>query len=106
MRLVISLIPREKKIAFWNGRQSRSGGIDFGSPQFIFINCKLGFGAWKEDTLVCECIFFFFLHNSQGCEGACFSFLAMFTHFGSQKKKKKKFNIYKAREAKDHKQPS
>lgn len=50
----------KKKIAFWNGRQSRSGGIDFGSPQFIFINCKLGFGAWKEDTLVCECIFFTF----------------------------------------------
>lgn len=60
-------------------------------------------GAWKEDTLVCECIFFYFLHNSQGCEGAFFSFLAMFTNFGSQKKKT---NIYKAREAKDHRQPS
>lgn len=38
MRLVISLI-LVKKIAFWNGRRSRSHSIDFGSPQFILITC-------------------------------------------------------------------
>lgn len=63
-----------KKIAFWNGRQSRSGSIDFGSPQFIFINCKLGFGVWKEDTLVCVCVCFLWFPGLKG---------GMFLFFGN-----------------------
>lgn len=70
MRLVISLIPQKKKknkIAFWNGRQPCSGSIDFGSPQFIFINCKLGFGAWKEDTPSCVCTLSVLPRVERGC---------------------------------------
>ena len=52
MRLVISLIP-VKKIAFWDGRRSRSHGIDFSSPQFILITHELGLGRRLSPSGTC-----------------------------------------------------
>lgn len=59
MRLVISLIP-VKKIAFWDGRRSRSHHIDFSSPQFILTTRELGLGRRLSPSgtcmTVCVCV--------------------------------------------------
>lgn len=67
-------------------------------------NWDLGLG--RRTPLCVSVFFFFFFIIPRVVRGHVSHFWQCSLTSGLKKKKKKKFNIYKAREAKDHKQPS